>query len=433
MVDARNLLILISILLFMPLAAYAQVFSSGSTGADGGLDLSTMSCAQSPNIVCKIQVPESGIFNFTTVNVPVGKGLQFKNNSRNTPVIILAQGNVMIAGAVQVSAPGIISPFPCQPGNLPGPGGFYGGGDVNQPGFGPGGGSVPGGNGTWVGPLSLVPIIGGSGAAGGPSVGIGGGGGGAIVIASSTSITMTSTSGIDAMGGRSNPCFNAGSIGSGGAIRLVANSLDIAGSFQACGFGGTNCGVVRLEAPTGSLNFTGSSSPAAVLSTINSIVVSAAPPTLSIVSVGGFAVPSYAGSRFNTVDLLLPNQLADPISVTVEALNIPVGTQVTVGFVLGSSQGTSTLGTLSGTFASSSANCAISGLSRNQVTYLLATAIFDPPAGAINFNPKGPDHVDKVRIESALGANSRVVFLRRNGTVIDQAKLPKKFLEQLGL
>src|SRR6185436_15882905 len=167
----------------------------------------------------------------------------------------------------------------------------------------------------------------------------------------------------------------------------------------------TSCGVVRLEAPTlQQINFTGSSQPAAVLSTIGGSVLPSGLPSLNIVSIGGFAVPTYAGSRFDTVDLLLPSQLSDPINVSVHATNIPLGTQVAVGFVAGSSQATSTPGTLSGTFESSTATCGISGLNRNQVSYLLATAIFDPPAGAMNFNPKGSDRVSKVRIESSINA-----------------------------
>ena len=432
----RKSFVAVSFLFLLSLTAQGQGFSSGSTGADGALDLSTMNC---PNNICEVQLPESGIFNYTTVNIPAGKELRFKRNLWNTPVIMLAQGNVTIGGTVSVSA--IIVPGNDQNGysrRTPGPGGFYGGAN-GQPGFGPGGGQGGGQNcpqaalGRWIGPLSLVPIIGGSGGGSGCSGNGGGGGGGALVTASSTSIALSSGANIYALGLLG---FGYGS-GSGGAIRLVSNSLNVAGRLGACvenfeNTWGGNCGVVRLEAPSGSLAFTGSSNPAAVLSPINPVVVPSAPPSLTIISIGGYAVPSYAGTRFDTVDLLLPNQLTDPITVVVRGNNIPLGTQVDVRAVNGSPQATYTPGTLSGTFESSTATPTMSNLNRTGVTYVLASAVFDPPQGAANFNPKGPDHVAKVRVEAVPGAKPKYVFLRSNGTVIDVAKLSKPFLQHFG-
>jgi len=189
-------------------------------------------------------------------------------------------------------------------------------------------------------------------------------------------------------------------------------------------------GVIRLEAPSGQLTFGGNATPAAILSPINPAIVPSAIPSLVIISVGGFPVPSYAGVRLDTVDLLLPNQLPDPINVVVRGNNIPLSTQVSVGFVSGSDQATSTPGTLSGTFENSCATATISGLTRTGVTYLLATATFDPPASAANFNPKGPDQVSKIRVEAAPGAKPKYVFLRSNGTAIETAKLSPQFLQQ---
>src|ERR1700740_504727 len=126
----KRLISLTALLVATSPGIYSQAFSSGSTGADGALDLSTMTC---PSNVCKIQMPDSGIFNFTTVSVPAGKILAFKPNARNTPVILLAQGTVTIDGQVSVSSSG----------RTPGPGGFYGG-DYNTSGFGPGGGQYAG-------------------------------------------------------------------------------------------------------------------------------------------------------------------------------------------------------------------------------------------------------------------------------------------------
>jgi hypothetical protein len=109
----------------------------------------------------------------------------------------------------------------------------------------------------------------------------------------------------------------------------------------------------------------------------------------------------------------------------VRGSNVPLGTQVTVGLVNGSPQGTSTPGTLSGTFESSSATATISGLNRGAVTYLMATATFEPPATAANVNPEGPNKVAKVRVEAALGGKQNLLFLRSNGSAIETAKVPE--------
>jgi hypothetical protein len=75
-------------------AASAQAaFNSGSTGADGAL---------SPTVNTEIQLPESGILNYTTVNIPSGVTVKFKKNTANTPVFILASGNVTIAGTIDI-------------------------------------------------------------------------------------------------------------------------------------------------------------------------------------------------------------------------------------------------------------------------------------------------------------------------------------------
>ncbi|HVG19197.1 MAG TPA: hypothetical protein VNI02_09090, partial [Blastocatellia bacterium] len=219
----------------IPLPAYAQGgFSSGSTGADG---------AFSPTTSQTIQVPESGVFNYTTVNIPSNVTITYVRNAKNTPVTILASGNVTINGVILLSG---VDGGANGGGGLGGPGGFNGGaggfgfaGDVagfgtapfvgvtaDGPGGGGGGGSVngadisggggggyalPGTNGGRAsvnavagqggpryGATTLLPLIGGSGGGGGGAItgqhgGAGGGGGGAILIASSTTITMTGT------------------------------------------------------------------------------------------------------------------------------------------------------------------------------------------------------------------------------------------------
>ena len=389
------------------LAAVGQSFSSGSTGADGALDLTSGDKV--------VQLPPAGILNYTTVNIPSGRTLSFQNNLTNTPVIMLAQGAVNIAGNINISA------SQQKNANIPGPGGFYGGAP-GQPGLGPGGGVQAGpANGSWVGPLSLVPIIGGSGSAGCISGGSAAGGG-AIAIASSVSITMAAQ--INAAGGYgADGCSYSYWYGAAGAIRLVANAINVSGNF--------NASIVRLEAPTGQVTYTGSGT-APVIAPINPEITPTHPPSLTIISIAGYPVPSYAGGSFTSIDLMLPSQLTDPLPVVVQGTNLPVGSPVTVNFS-GSSSATSTTATLAGTTASSTATVYISNLTRANVTYLFVSATFDPTLITQNFKQTGPNLVSKIELAAAPGEKTTYRFLRADGSRVELEKVSADLRRALGL
>ena len=436
MFQKKELVSIIIALALTPLTLHAQSFSSGSTGADGALDLSNVNC--SPTVFgCQIQVPESGIFHFTTVNIPTGKTLSFIPNLRNTSVIILAQGAVTIGGRIEISG-GFDYVRQLGQTSAPGPGGFAGGGPAfGQNGFGPGGGNTNDAHGRWIGPISLVPIIGGSGGRNGlASNSEGGGAGGALVIASSSSIAFTQTAVINAQGRAGHSSGNAFGGGSGGAIRLVANVVNVAGTLNAYGssdFPGGHPGVIRLEAPAGSLSFTGSANPLPIISTtVNPLIVpESTTPSLTITSIGGFPV-GYTAGRPDVVDLILPNQLADPINVVVQAHNIPIGTKINLN-ISGSANASYTQGTLSGTSTSSSATIPVSGLNRIGATYLIAIADFTLPASMAQANPKGPNQIAKARVIAKPKTDSKLVFLRSDGTEIQLSSVPKTIQQQFGL
>lgn len=71
----------------------AWAFDSGSTGADGAL---------APTVDTVIQLPPSGILNYTSINIPQGVTVSFRKNALNTPVHLLVSGNVSIAGRLVV-------------------------------------------------------------------------------------------------------------------------------------------------------------------------------------------------------------------------------------------------------------------------------------------------------------------------------------------
>jgi len=103
-------------LFWSELPVFAQAFTSGSTGSLG---------AFSPATNTVVTLPADGILNYTTVTIPVGVTVTFQPNAANTPVIMLATGNVLIAGVVNldgVAGTGYGVNVP--PGGAGGPGGF---------------------------------------------------------------------------------------------------------------------------------------------------------------------------------------------------------------------------------------------------------------------------------------------------------------------
>ncbi|MCF6249824.1 MAG: hypothetical protein L3J75_00950 [Methylococcaceae bacterium] len=251
----------------------ALAFNSGSDGSFGPVDASLGG-------ITTIDLPPDGIIHATTINIARGNTLKFNHNALNTPVYLLATGDIVINGSINISG---------THGNTTnrgqgGPGGFDGGLPSDPPGagFGPGAGlggdssslniagnaghKTNGGLNTYDGKAYgsdlLIPIIGGSG--GGAIRAIdsfgnivfcgGGGGGGAIVISSNTRIVfggirgftiISAGAGFPASCGISlNPLAGAGS---GGAIRLVAPVITGGVSLNV-GAGSIASGRIRVDA-----------------------------------------------------------------------------------------------------------------------------------------------------------------------------------------
>ena len=405
-------------------AARSQTFVSGSTGADGPMPI----CAPAP-CTTTLQLPPSGIFNFTTVNIPDNVTVKFLRNEANTPVIILATGDVTTSGLIDVSATAASGGVP----GRGGPGGFDGGlggtgfgsSPNGTPGIGPGGGqggvagvgtasgsasgggfgtqgtangaAVPGGQ--TYGVHTLFPLIGGSGGgggAGGPTSSgpAGGGGGGAILIASSGKITVNAPlvlRGILAQGGNGvtkavGLAANVASgCGSGGAIRLIANSIVTGGALldvrSGCNLGILGgLGRVRLEAYQLTGNFNLAGAPPTSQALPQKVLPDSASPSVHIVSIGGVSVPpTPQASYFNVPDVTVNPNLANPITVALQANNVPLGTALAVSVVTeGVATRTSfTSSALTGTLAASTATASVTLPPGTSV--LTATATFVAP------------------------------------------------------
>lgn len=247
--------------------AWAQNFDAGSNGSLGALNVTEADVI--------VDLPPDGRLHYTTVTVGAGRTLRFQRNALNTPVQLLAQGDVVIDGVISVDG----STAPASPpiGGAAGPGGFDGGKPGFGAEFGPGDGYGPGGgtggldndstagagagvhavgangpqqHGRPYGTPLLIPLLGGSGGgghAGQPGRG-GGGGGGALLIAANTRIVLGENGSVTARGGgRGSSSRNAGS---GGAIRLLAPKVEGTGKVNV--FGGDsgawgNHGRIRVD------------------------------------------------------------------------------------------------------------------------------------------------------------------------------------------
>jgi hypothetical protein len=448
--------------LFHPLEVLSAPFNSGSTGADGAL-------APTSNIV--LTVPPSGIFNFTTVNIPAGVTVTFTPNATNTPITILTIGDVNIEGTISANGrdgTSVDANIVIPKGGSGGPGGFGGGTGGLAPawnggiqlapgqGLGPGGGDIPNCAGSFgsfgscffspnnqriYGTIALLPLIGGSGGAGGSASGSssqlcpegcngggGGGGGGAILIASSGRVSING--GVTANGGKGGKGHIPGGPGSGGAIRLIANTIQGSGSIQATGaetliFGGSFAGSflevggngrIRLEAIT--LLFSGPIEPPPTLSTPGIVNISPI-PTLKITTIAGFPISSTPGGSLDTPDIIIPSSTSNPLQINLTAANIPVGT---ITSVTASPQGGRKISTdstpLIGTDASSTATVSITlptdrpSLLWAEVTFPISTA-----SSAFPTFVEG-EKVEKIRVASALGQGSAVFLITESGKEI---------------
>jgi len=451
----------VAALVFAANVAGQNTFNSGSTGADG---------AFSPTASQTITVPESGVFNYTTVTIPSGITITYARNSRNSPVTILASGNVTIAGSIVLDGRQANNNGG---GGQGGPGGFNGGSGGfgaetsfnGTTGDGPGGGnggastsngtnvasgggggfSAQGGNGSAentnvsisaggarYGTYAVSPLIGGSG-----------GGGGAILIASSGTINLTG--GIFSRGGNggSSPfgygSGGGGGGGAGGAIRLVCNVITGSGYLYVPGgggapaysntlgyfYGGTGAnGYTRVETYDYN-NFNPGASPAFVSFSMPLSVNAATAPNLRITSVAGIGAPSNPlGSLQGVPDVIVPTTQANPVTVEIAGSNIPTGTVVQVAVTpANGTRTTAQSSALAGAESSSTATARVS--IPNGMSVITASVVIDLTTTAASRNPIfiNGEKVDKIEVAATFGQESQITYITRSGKRIARSGL----------
>ena len=343
----------------------------GSTGADGAFEPLT-----SVQIDLGVQgtydpVHWRVVFNYSSVHIPAGVAVTFKNHPSRAPVVWLSQTDILIEGGVSVDGQGglvYVSQYP-----EPGPGGFRGGmyeGPnpewLSSSGFGPGGAyqnqstsstassgggygsagqSFGGGVGGYAyGDPTITQLIGGSGGAAGrpgPSgYGWGGGaGGGALLLAANDSIHVSGSGGIYARGGAGGADYNnyRGGGGAGGAIRLLADQIIVeAGGYVGATGGpgvvnnsgnGSN-GRIRFEANQFTIDQ--QATPPASTGGPGVVIPPAGSPTLRVLEVGGVAAPAdpiaSIGDGPVTPDIAVATGVMT--TVVVETTNVPLNSIV---------------------------------------------------------------------------------------------------------
>lgn len=437
-------------------------FDSGSTGADGAFN---------PTASTELQIPESGVFNFTTVNIPSGVTITFKKNSQNTPVTILATGDVTIVGKLYVSG---------SPGNGPaagfgGPGGLDGGFGGTQSGdggkglgpgggnpglsrdcwyyrrgFGGGGGGFNGGGANGNGDCSvtatggpgysndrIIPLIGGSGGGGGGGGGSfmgggGGGSGGAILIASSGTVNITGELRADGGTGglvtATSCCSGSGGGGSGGAIRIIANRISgngtISASYANGGgapgnvYGGGNSAWGRIRLETYDLQRTAGTSPGYSFGYPGTVTTTNL-PTLKVTSIGGITVPTTPTGSYATPDIALPVTATNPVTVGIEASYIPTNATVTVTVVPQFGVPATATATLTGALESStgSVNVTLSSTYPSIIT-LTSTFTVQTASNEAPLYAEG-EKVVKMRVASVMGGKSTVTYITESGREVE--------------
>ncbi|HEY3411621.1 MAG TPA: hypothetical protein VGM51_01045 [Armatimonadota bacterium] len=272
------------------------------------------------------------VFKYSSVNIPAGVTVTFKNHPANPPVVWLVQGDVTITGIVNLRGAGDISV-----GNLtePGPGGFRGGSRgstyiLPSPGFGPGGGkynvfSGASGSSSYLNPKIsyLIGGSGGSGSNGGGSGGVtsdGGAGGGAILIACATKLTLE---GLVDTGGGGGGYYGGGS---SGAVRLVCDTL--------AGRTGRLLGATTSTEANHAIDYFGQPSTTfSAPATPPQIWPPSNWPAVTVTRIGNVEVPSDPLASFNYPGQDVTLDTTPSVLVTIAATNVPVNWKVVVRLV----------------------------------------------------------------------------------------------------
>jgi hypothetical protein len=196
-------------------------------------------------------------------------------------------------------------------------------------------------------------------------------------------------------------------MGSGGSINVAGG---IGGSQ---GGGNGSIGRIRIEAYTNTAAITYAQVPS-----IDKPGALALPgsPSLTITSVAGVAAPASPTGSYSSPDILLPAGTANPMTIALAAVNIPLGTTVAVTVKpLDGAASSATSTALTGTLAASTATASLT-IPTNQPSVISASATFTlaslPGAGPLY---AAGEEVERVRVSAVLGGRSTITYVTKSG------------------
>jgi hypothetical protein len=197
-------------------------------------------------------------------------------------------------------------------------------------------------------------------------------------------------------------------------VRLLATTIAGGGSISVSG--GGSVGRVRIEAVTNTSAFGFAGAPVAAVSYAAPTTVTLPnAPTLAITAVAGVTAPTAPGGSLSSPDVTLAAGTTNPVTVTLGATNVPVGTVVTVTVKGQVGAVSTTTATLAGSSASSTAAASVT-IPTNQPCLISASATFTLVAAGVD----GPvyadgEEVERVRVSAGLGGAAQVVYVTRSG------------------
>jgi hypothetical protein len=205
--------------------------------------------------------------------------------------------------------------------------------------------------------------------------------------------------------------------GAAGSLNVVGGAAGgQLGALPAGGSGGP--GFVRIEAFNFS-SFTPTVPTNSVTFALPNPVTVPNSPTLRIASVAGVAAPvTPLGSLAGVPDIVVPSTTGNPVTVEIEATNIPLGTVVQVTLIpVNGARVTAQCGPLAGTQAASTTNANVSLVSGMSV--LIASAVVDVSQQAMVLDG---ERVNRIEVAASYGGASILTFVTQSGRRIGVEK-----------
>jgi hypothetical protein len=139
-------------------------------------------------------------------------------------------------------------------------------------------------------------------------------------------------------------------------------------------------------------------------------------PSLTIASVASVAVPASPTGSLTTPDITLPADTANPMTIGLAAVNIPLGTTVTVTVKpLNGAASSAVSSGLAGTLAASTASASLT-IPTNQPSVISASATFTlaslPSTGPLFAQG---EQVERIRVAAVLGGLPTTTYITRSG------------------